>query len=158
MMNRFGPIAQAVEDLLPAHMMSLAIDRLYAEGYELRLDTRGYLNNAMIAVLRRDEINAHTIATLAENHAMKIMKHVSLDDSKTALLAAAFLLEKLVAEQLYLDATNQSVLTALMIVADATEDDNPEWAALVPTAQLKASKMLGQCLTEGLYCHAKVPN
>lgn len=147
---------QAVEDLLPAHIMSVAIDKLYEEGFEIRLDTRGYLNNAMVAVLRRHTGQEAVIASRTDSLADDIMRPVSFNDAQTALLAASFLTLKLVEEKLFLDAGNQAVLSAMMIVADARDDENPEWTKLVPAAAQKAGQMLDECLRRGLYCHAVV--
>lgn len=157
-MNRHGPIAQAVEELLPAHIMSLAIDQLYKEGFEIRLDTREYLNTSMMTVLKKHPGQHMTIAKKADTIAGDIMRHVNLEDAKTALLAASFMILKLVEEKLYLDEQNQSVLSALMIVADARDDENPDNAHLVPAAEKKAKLMLDEALLQGLYCHTVVPN
>lgn len=156
MFNIKSQVQRAVEDLLPAHIMSVAIDKLYESGFEIRLDTRGYLNNWLMAVLKRDPTIAAMVATQTDVTADDILRFVSFDDAQTVLLAASFLMLKLVEEKMYLDAGNQAVLSALMIVADAEHDENPEWAKLVPVAKEKAGKMFDECLRQGLYCHAVV--
>lgn len=149
-------IQQAVEDLLPAHVMALAIDKLYEQGYEIRLDTRGYLNNAIKKVLLRHTGQEMVVARRADALSDDIMRPVSFSDARVVLLAASYMLLKLVEEKLYLDQDSQAVLTALMIVADANEDENPDLNRLIPEAREKAAQMLNECLRVGLYRHAVV--
>lgn len=151
-------VQKAVEDVLPAHIMSVAIDKLYQNGFELRLDTRGYLNNAIMAVLRRHTGQELVIAQRADAMADDILRPIAFDDAQTVLLAASYFLLKLVDEELFLDKNNQAVLSALMIVTDADSDENPEWHHLVPSARAKAGQLLSECLNRGLYSHAVVKN
>lgn len=136
--------------------MSLAIDKLYASGWEIRLDTRGYLNNWLKRVLERDPVTAELVALRTDRLADEILRPINFDDAQTVLLASSFLMLKLVEEQLYLDTDNQAVLSAIMIVADARDDGNPDWVKLVPNAQAKAGLMLDECLRQGLYAHSVV--
>lgn len=158
MFDRYGPIGQVVEDILPAHMMSLALDRLYAEGFEVRLDTRGYLNNSMLKSLKKCPGQELVIAHKADDAARAIMNHVGFDDAVTAVVAISLLLVKLVDENLYLDPSNQAILSALQIVADTREDENPDTANTLRVAEAKAGRMLDECLRAGWYNHAKLPN
>lgn len=154
--SKYGPIAQAVEDLLPTHMMALAITQLYKEGYELRLDARGYLSNAFKAVIERHPGHEAVVARRVDDAAKTVFRGADLGDAKMALLATAYLVLKLVEEGLYLDQTSQAVLTAIMIAADADEDENPENHDDVPTARRKAERMLSECLRAGYYDHTLV--
>lgn len=149
-MRGFGAIQQSVEDLVLPHMMSLAVDKLYSEGFELRLDARGYLNNAIKVILRRHTGQELVVARKADDLARRIMREVDFDDAKLALLAISFFACKLVEEELYLDKDNQAVLTALMVIGDS-RDDNPEFDKMTETAQDKAGKMLKVCLGLGMY-------
>jgi hypothetical protein len=149
-------IREAVEELLPAHIMCVAIDKLYSAGYEIRLDTRGYLNNHMVKVLRAHPHCANAIASRTDSMADDIMRPVFFDDPKQVLLAASYLMLKLVDEKMYLDADNQAVLSALMITADADGDENPELHKIIGIAKQQAGKMFDECLRQGLYCHATI--
>lgn len=148
----------AVEALLPAQMMGIAMDVLYKDGYELRLDTRGYLNNSLRAGIMKYEHMALMVADRTNKEAENILRHVGFDNPIVAIMAASFLICKMVNEGLYLDKTNQAVLSALMIIADAEEDGNEEMVGFIKLAREKAGKMLDTLLASGFYQHIVVPD
>lgn len=155
--RRFGSVAATVEELIAPHMMALAVEKLYADGYELRLDARGYLDNAVKALVLRHTGQEMVVAKKADDYATKIMRHVDFDDAETALLAISYMIAKLVQEELYPDKTNQAVLTALMVIGDK-DDDSPEFQRVDKIAREKAGKMLDECLRLGLYSQTVVVN
>lgn len=140
-----------VEEALPAFALQLALEKLYAEGYEIRLDARGYLDNTLRKTLSKQPHMAQSLAISINDFAMKMLRLVGFDDARVVLLSVAFFNLKLVEEGLFSDAENQAILTSLMIVADAREDDNPEYADFVPLAVKKAGKLLDLCIVEGMY-------
>lgn len=151
------PVFKAVEELLPSHMMLLAVDKLYKDGYEIRLDTRGYLNRGIINILKpHSESTALQIAMRTDDYAKAIMRYVDFDEAVTALMAVSMVICKLVEERLYHDEKNQSVLSALMILADAREDDNPDMAPKWNLASEKAGRMFDEIMRQGFYNHTVV--
>jgi hypothetical protein len=132
-------------------MMHLAFAKLQDEGYELRLDACGYLNNSLKAILLRDKNISLAVAKEADDMATSLMRETDFDDAKVALLACSYFVLKLVEEGIHPDKTSQSVLVALMITADANEDENPDLHNLIPLAQEKAGKMLSRALDRGMY-------
>lgn len=147
------------EELCVPHMMSLSMEKLYADGYELRLDARGYLDNSMRAILRRAGPSTYLdVARKSDTFAAELMRDTDFDDAKTALLATSYFVLKLVDENLIHDKTSQAVLCALMVTSDANEDENPESHNLVKKAQDKAGKMLSRALQRGMFNHMQVKN
>lgn len=155
-MFKCDPVEVAAEGAVLPHMMHLAVGRLYHEGYELRLDTRGYLNNAVRRAVLAHPGNEVKIARAADRMATDLMRNTSFDDSKLALLAISYFALKLVDEGLVHDPQAQEILVAMMVVADAEPDENPEMAAMVKKAKEKAGDMFSEALRMGMYNFARL--
>lgn len=138
------------------HMLSLIIHKLYSEGFEIRMDVRDQLDTSMRGILMKNPQLALTAAKEADAMATDILKTVGFDDSKTALLATAYYIIKLVDEGLVYDPNQQAVLAALMITVDADEDENPELHNVVKIAKEKASMMVTKALEKGMFNMTRV--
>lgn len=112
-----------VEQILPAHMMTLMLEQCGSVGVEARADLIHKLNNAAAAPLASlDMFSVSRIAKKTDDAARALLHELSPDDPREGLYVSAMLAIVLLDEGLITDPQNMAVLVGLLLMEDVKDD------------------------------------
>ena len=144
-----------VETALPAHMMYLATQTLITEGFILRGDVKHHLNTAAAAAfvsLKDKTFRVQRAAKRVDAVAQSALNHLNPDKTVHALYVSAMLAATLVDENLYADAQNVCVTTALVLLEDLrVEDGVDNYAFREGLLRVEARNLLAYLQKQDLY-------
>lgn len=143
-------LIRAVERYLPKHLMAYCADIAIHKGFEFRED----INDALVLGAASDIIGydlkmQDAVSTTLDSF-MPGMLRTLPDSPSKALLASSLFLVTLVDRQLYQDVKSSAVLTALLIVDEASKDQE-FWGASPQAVQTNANNLITFCNLKGLY-------
>ncbi len=153
-----------VETALPAHMLCLMVEQVQKLGIDLRADVVQHLGRAAALPLAKvDELSVSRLARQLTDAAETLLHDLSPDDPRHGLYCCAMFVLTLVDEGRFLDATNQAVLVAMLLMDDV-KDDRPDVDGALPVWRVEeikwkaeAKKMLLRANLMGLYLSDNLP-
>ncbi|MCL4743860.1 MAG: hypothetical protein KJZ83_00445 [Burkholderiaceae bacterium] len=147
-----------IEQCLPAHMLFLMMEECKKAGFELRADVMHHLNLAAVAPLSQiDMLSIARLSKRVDEAATALLRDLSPDDPRHGLYCCAQFILTLVDEGRWLDARNQAVLVALLLMDDVKDDrkdvkgEGAVWRLEERKWQKAARKILRRAMTLGFY-------
>lgn len=155
---------QTVEAALPAYMMALMVEEAQKKGFVLRSDVIAHLGRAAAVPLSKvDELSVSRLARQITDTATTLLTDMNPVDPRHGLYCCAMFVMTLVDEGRFLDATNQAVLVAMLLMDDV-KDDRPDVDGALPVWRVEeikwkaeAKKMLLRANLMGLYLSDNLP-
>lgn len=135
---------------VPCYIMQLACKELRKQGEQIRPDMEHNLEVGSVSPMQGlDVLSVSRLAKRTDEIAMSILKDVSPDNAHDLLLAASYLMARLVEEGHIEDVQSQAVLIAMALIEEAQEE--PEhWNYNDKKVARLANAMLTRCMINGL--------
>lgn len=136
--------SQVVELAAPAYMLLYVMEKVAANGFELRADVVQHLGRAAILPLTKiDELSVARVARRVDDIATTLLRDLNADDPRHALYVCAMFVLLLVDKRLYADPGSQAVLVSVLLTEDI-RDARPDADGQGPVWRLEEQKWLNE--------------
>lgn len=150
---------QALEQIVPAHMLFLMMEQCQNAGYEVRSDVMQHLNLAVAAPLAKfDDVSVSRVAKKSDDISRALLHDLSPDDPREGLYVCAMFILRLVDEGKWTDVKNQAVLVSMLLMDDVRDetrhgkkDDGPVYRLSEQRWRVAAGKLLFRAMLQNLY-------